>query len=338
MLTAYLNKLLARRDLTSGETEKALALLSGGKVSCTQAGAFLAALRMKGESLDELVGGARMLRRRAAFIDCGGADVVDVVGTGGDGGISFNISTTSAFVAAGAGVSVAKHGNRAVSGKCGAADVLAELGFNLDADPAVMESCIQNHGIGFLFAQKMHPVLGSVAVLRKELGIRTIFNMLGPLCNPAGAQGIVLGVYDAKLTELFAAALRELGAKRALVVHGHDGLDEISCCEPTRVSELRDGAITSYELYPEMLLPASFEPAEIAGGDAKHNAKITMDVLTGADQGAPRAVVLLNAGAAIYVAGKCADLREGVRLAAESIDSGRALEKLGILIRESRHD
>ncbi|MEI3005259.1 MAG: hypothetical protein V8T87_11650 [Victivallales bacterium] len=168
MLTPYLNKVLAGHDLTSGEMEKVLGLMTGSNASCAQSGALLAALRMKGESLSELAGGARMLRRHAAFIDCGGADVVDVVGTGGDGGISFNISTTSAMVAAGAGVPMAKHGNRAVSGKCGAADVLAELGFNLNVEPAVMENCIQNHGIGFLFAQKMHPVLGSVGVLRRN--------------------------------------------------------------------------------------------------------------------------------------------------------------------------
>ncbi len=335
MLTPYLNKVLAGHDLTSGEMEKVLGIMTGSNASCAQSGALLAALRMKGESLSELAGGARMLRRHAAFIDCGGTDVVDVVGTGGDGGISFNISTTSAMVAAGAGVPMAKHGNRAVSGKCGAADVLAELGFNLNVEPAVMENCIQNHGIGFLFAQKMHPVLGSVGVLRRELKIRTIFNMLGPLSNPAGAQSIVLGVYDAKLTELFAGTLKELGAKHAMVVHGHDGLDEISCCEPTRVSELKNGVITSYELYPEMLLGNTFDRSEIAGGDAKRNAEIMLNILNGKDCGATRAVVLLNAGAAIYVSGKAATLQEGMKLAEESIDSGRALEKLNILIRES---
>ena len=216
--------------------------------------------------------------------------------------------------------------------------MLAKLGFNLNVEPAVMENCIQNHGIGFLFAQKMHPVLGSVGVLRRELRIRTIFNMLGPLSNPAGAQSIVLGVYDAKLTELFAGTLRELGAKHAMVVHGHDGLDEISCCEPTRVSELRDGVITSYELYPEMLLGNTFDRSEIAGGDAKRNAEIMLNVLNGKDRGAPRAVVLLNAGATICVGGKAATLQEGMKLAEESIDSGRALEKLNILIRESRDE
>ncbi len=338
MLTAFLNKVLAGRDLTSTEMENVLATMTGSNVSCAQAGALLAALRMKGESLSELVGGARMLRRHAAFIDCGGRSTVDVVGTGGDGGISFNISTTSALVAAGAGAVVAKHGNRAVSGKCGSADVLAELGFQLNVEGAVMENCIQNHGIGFLFAQKMHPILASVGVLRRELKIRTIFNMLGPLCNPAGAQSIVLGVYDAKLTELFAGALKELGAKHAMVVHGHDGLDEISCCEATRVSELKNGVITSYELYPEMLLGNSYDPSEIAGGDAKHNAEITRNILSGKEQGAPRAVVLLNAGAAIYVAGLAATLAGGMEKAAEAIDSGNAMKKLNILIQESRNE
>ena len=234
MLTRYLEKVLDRRDLSPAEMEEAFRIITGGEVAHSQIGAFLAALRMKGVSQTELVGAARMLRRVAAFIDCGGRDVVDVVGTGGDGTGSFNISTTSAFVAAGAGVCVAKHGNRAASSRCGSADVLAALGFQLDAPAAVMENAIAEHGIGFLYAAKFHPVLGQVAVLRRELRIRTVFNMVGPLCNPAGARSIVLGVYAPELTELFAGALQELGVRRALVVHGLDGLDEISCCAATR--------------------------------------------------------------------------------------------------------
>ena len=336
MLREFLEKVLAGHDLSAGEMERVIALLTGGEVPHVQIGAFLAALRMKGESRSELVGAARMLRRHAAFIDSGCREVVDVVGTGGDGGISFNISTTSALVAAGAGVVIAKHGNRAVSGKCGSADVLAELGFNLETTPAQMEYSIREHGIGFLFAQKMHPMLGAVAVLRRELRVRTIFNMLGPLCNPAGASAMVLGVYDAGLTELFAEALVDLGIRRAMVVHGHDGLDEISCSAPTRVTELKNGGLTSYELFPEMLLGRIFPAGLLRGGDAAENAAVLLDVLEGRDHGAPRAVVLLNAGAAIYVGGLAEALPEGMERAATAIDSGAAREKLRLLIEESR--
>ena len=330
-----LQKVLAKKDLSEREMERLMLDFVSGEVPHSRLGAMLAALRMKGESLSELVGAARMLRRRASYIDCGTRNPVDVVGTGGDGGISFNISTTSSFVAAGAGVTVAKHGNRAVSGKCGAADVLAELGFNLQTEPEKMEHAIKSHGIGFLFAPRMHPVLGAVSVLRRELGVRTIFNMLGPLCNPAVATGIVLGVYDTGLTELFAEALRALGTKRAMVVCAHDGLDEISCGAPTRVAELKDGMIKSYDLYPELLLETTYPLSAIGGGDAKVNAGILLAVLEGRDRGAARAVVLLNAVAVIYVAGLAADLPAGIAAAAESIDSGRAREKLRILIEES---
>ena len=335
-MKTLLNKVLDRRDLTAQEAERLLELLTDGTVPPSQAGAMLTALRMKGESMSELVGMARLLRRVAKHIDCGPRECVDIVGTGGDGGISFNVSTTSAFVAAGAGVTVAKHGNRAVSGKCGAADVMAALGFNLDAPPERMEYAIQTIGIGFLFAPKMHPILGKVGALRRELGFRTIFNLLGPLCNPAGATGIVLGVYDPKLTELLAEALRELGVKRALVVSGHDGLDEISCAVTTRVAELEDGFIRSYEIFPELLLGTAYPTSAIAGGDAETNAAILKAVLSGEERGAARSIVLLNAAAAIRVAGKAKDLREGILLAALSIDSGAAMKKLDALIRESR--
>ncbi len=338
MLRKYLHQVVDGRNLSLQEMEQVFEILTQSDVSCTQAGAILTAMRMKGQSVDELVGAAGMLRRRATFIDCGGRSAVDVVGTGGDGGISFNISTTAALVAAGAGVTIAKHGNRAVSGKCGAADVLAQLGFNLETSAAAMENCIRNHGIGFLFAPKMHPVMSNVAALRKELGIRTLFNMLGPLCNPAGAEAIVLGVYDAGLTELFAEALLKLGVKRAMVVHGEDGLDEISCCAETRVTELKDGVIQSYALFPEMLLGQSYESDEISGGDAPHNAAILRSILEGREQGAPRAVVAINAAAAVYVAGLAPGLKEGLELALQSIDSGKALEKLETLIQESHYE
>ena len=335
MLLTYLNKLFAHNDLTPNEMEDAFRIITGGEVAHSQIGAFLAALRMKGVTRPELVGAARMLRRAAAFIDCGGREVVDVVGTGGDGSNSFNISTTSAFVAAGAGITVAKHGNRAASSRCGSADVLGALGYNLDAPVPVIENAIAEIGIGFLFAAKLHPMLANVAVIRRELKIRTIFNMLGPLCNPAGAKSLVLGVYSPELTELFAGALLELGVRRAMVVHGMEGIDEISCCGPTRVTELKDGEIRTGELLPELLIGECYDPAEIAGGMPAENAVILRSVLDGSNRGGARASVLLNAGATIYVAGGAPTLLEGIRRAEESIDSGAALNKLERLIEAS---
>ena len=213
--------------------------------------------------------------------------------------------------------------------------MLNALGCNLDAPPSVIEYAISEHGIGFLYAQKLHPVLANVAVIRRELRIRTIFNMLGPLCNPAGARSIVLGVYAPEMTELFAGALLELGVRRAMVVHGLDGIDEISCAAPTRVSELRDGAIRTRELQPEMLLERTYDAKELKGGDPQRNAEILLSVLDGSDQGAPRAAVLLNAGATVYVAGGAETLEEGIRKAAGSVDSGAALGKLKTLIEVS---
>ena len=336
MLRKLLEQVLSGHDLTSAETASMLEMIASGQVPPVQSGAMLAALRAKGESVSELVGGAGLLRRHARFIDCGGRECVDIVGTGGDGGRSFNISTTAALVAAGAGAAVAKHGGSAVSGKSGAADLLAELGFNLDAAPERIEECIALHGIGFMFAKKFHSLMGKVAVMRSELGIRTIFNLLGPLANPAGVRRMVVGVCDAGLTELFAMALRDLGVTRALIVHGHDGLDEISCCEPTRVTELADGAISSRDIYPELLIGESYSADEIAGGTPRENAEITRNILSGRDRGACRAVVVLNAAAAIYVAGLADSLAEAIPLAERSIDDGAASEKLEQLISESR--
>lgn len=331
----YLQKVLNRQDLTPTEMATVIEQITAQTAPVAQIGAFLAALRMKGEALSELLGAARVLRSHAVPIHCSHGNILDIVGTGGDGGISFNVSTTSAIVAAGAGATVAKHGNRAVSSKCGAADVLRELGFNLDTEPATMENSINCHGIGFLFAARLHPVLGSVAPIRRELKIRTIFNMLGPLCNPAGADLMLVGVYDAKLTELFARVLKELNVRRALVVHGRDGLDEISCADSTRVAELRDGIISNYEIFPEMLVGQRYARHDIAGGDATVNAAILRSVISGEDRGAARAIVKLNAGAAIYVAGLATTLAEGVELAGQAIDSGAAAHKLHLLLEAS---
>ncbi|MDO4571025.1 MAG: anthranilate phosphoribosyltransferase [Planctomycetia bacterium] len=330
-----LQKLIVGHDLTTEETAAFFAELTSGTVSEAVAGAILAAMSIKGESVSELVGGAEILRRLATPIDTAGRSVVDIVGTGGDGGGTFNISTTAAFVAAGAGVPIAKHGNRASSGRCGSADVLEALGFRLDTLPGTMEDCLREHGIAFLFAQTLHPVMGKVARLRRELGVRTIFNLLGPLTNPAGARTAVIGVFKPILTETFARALRELGVRRAFVVHGNDGLDEISCCDTTRVAELRDGEIACYEIYPEMLLGECFEPHEILGGDADENAEILLGILEGRILGAKRAVVVANAAAACYAAGLVDAWGDAVRVANEAIDNGSAMQKLITLVEAS---
>ena len=327
-----LNKLIQRQNLTRNEMTQAMDQIMDGKATPAQIAAFLTALRLKGETVDEVTGAAETMRRHAVFIDAGARTVVDTCGTGGDGANTFNISTTTAFVAAGAGICVAKHGNRAVSSKCGSADVLVALGVNIEADPAVMEHCIQEHGIGFLFAPKMHPAMKYAAPVRRELGFRTLFNMLGPLTNPAGATGQVLGVFAAPLTEMFANVLRQLGTRRAFVVHGMDGLDEITATGCTRVCELRDGQVRTYELSAELIFGESCHPKDLAGGEPARNAEILRGILNGTTQGAPRNVVLLNAAAAIVAGEKADRFEDGLRLAAESIDAGAALGKLEALI------
>jgi len=336
MFTDVLNHLIARHDLSAREVTVVMNHVMGGHATDAQIGAFLTALRMKGETVAEICGAAAVMRRHAAFINAGGRRVVDTCGTGGDGAGTFNISTTAAFVAAGAGVCVAKHGNRAITSRCGSADVLAALGFNLECKPMAMEQCLQEHGIGFLFAPAMHPAMKHVMPARRQLGIRTLFNMLGPLTNPAAATGQVLGVYAPELTEMFAEALRHLGSRRALVVHGDPGLDELSPCGTTRVSELRDGLVKTYTVDAEMLLKEVFPLSDLAGGTPEQNAALLRGILDGSIKGGARAVVLLNAGAAI-VAGELADsLPEGIERATVAMDSGAALEKLEVLVRESR--
>ena len=319
-------------SLSCGESAGVFEEIMGGEVSDTVLAAFLTALKMKGETVDEIVGAATAMRAKAAFINAGANMPIDTCGTGGDGADTFNISTTSAFIAAGAGVSVAKHGNRAATSKCGSADVLAALGFNLDVHPAVMEHCLQSHGIAFLFAPKMHPAMRFAASVRKALGFRTIFNLLGPLVNPAGALGQVIGVFDAAHTELLAESLKRLGSRRVFVVHGKDGLDEISVCAPTRVSELRNGSVKTYEFNPRPYLNCAPNPSELKGGTPEENAKITMDILTGKRKDSSREICVLNAAAAIVVAEKAPTIEDGVEMAHQSIDSGAALEKLRVLI------
>lgn len=333
MFKPLFEEVLARRDLTETQMVSALEDFAEGKVAAVPFGAFLIALRMKGIARSELTGAARFILRHAISIDTGLRTAVDMVGTGGDGGASFNISTTAAFVTAGAGVTMAKHGNRAVSGKSGAADVLAACGFNLDCPPSAMEKAIAEIGIGFLFAQKLHPIFAKVGPIRKELGTRTLFNLLGPLVNPAHTSAAVIGVYDAGMTELIAGSLHDLGMRRAMVVHGHDGLDELTVTDATRVTELdEEGNLRTYDLFPEMLIGQRFPVEDIRGGTPEENAKILMDVLEGRNHNGARAIVALNAGAALYVAGKTPTLAEGYQLACETIDSGAAMAKLKALI------
>ena len=336
MFTQVLEQLIKGEDLSPIEITAAMNDIMSGNATDAQIGAFLMGLRIKGETPAEVAAAAAVMRKHATLVDAGARSVIDTCGTGGDGAGTFNISTTTAFVAAGADICVAKHGNRAVTSKCGSADVLAALGFNLAADPMIMEECIQENGIGFLFAPNMHPAMKYVMPTRKQLKIRTIFNMLGPLTNPAAATGQVLGVFAPELTEVFAEALKDLGCRRAYVVHGEDGLDEITCTGNTRVSELRDGDIRTYDLVPELLIGETFDSEELAGGTPEENAKILRGILDGSVQGAPRAVVLLNAAAAIVVGEKADTLDEGLKLAAASIDSGAALAKLETLVKESQ--
>ncbi len=336
MLRPYIATLMQRRDLEEAESFECFSRIMEGTCDPIQIASLLTAMRLKGETSSEIAGAARAMRRKASFIDTGMSNVLDIVGTGGDAAGTFNISTTACFVAAGAGVTIAKHGNRAVSGKSGSADVLAELGFNLDVEPSVMECCIQENGIGFLFAQKMHPAMRYAAPVRNALKMRTIFNLLGPLTNPAGARNHLIGVFAPEYTEMFASVLKTLGSSHALIVHGSDGLDEISPESPTRICELKDGTIKTYEFFPEMVTDEVYPLSSVQGGSPEENAQITLDILRGEERGGKRAVVLLNAGAAIYAADAAKNIREGIEKAARSIDSGAALKKLELLVEASK--
>jgi anthranilate phosphoribosyltransferase len=330
-MKAYIQKLIDRHDLSQAEMAEAFdGIMSGGATPAQVAG-FIIALRMKGETVDEIAGGAESMRRHAVFVDPRGARVVDTCGTGGDGCNTFNISTTTALVTAGAGVPVAKHGNRAISSRCGSADVLAALGVNLDVPPETVEECIQEAGIGFLFAPKLHPAMKHAMGPRKELGVRTIFNMLGPLTNPAGAKGQVLGVFSPELTEPFAQVLRLLGSRRAFVVHGHDGMDEMTTTTTTRVSELADGTVRTYDIDPVVFMEDYADAEALAGGNPEHNAAVTRAILAG-EPGPCREIVCLNAAAAIVAGGAADSLREGWARAGEAIDSGRARDALVRLV------
>lgn len=333
-----LSKVASKKNLSGAESAEVFGEIMSGEVDEAIMAAFLTALKMKGETVDEVVGAASAMRAMATFINAGSAAPIDTCGTGGDGMNTFNISTTSAFIAAGAGVPVAKHGNRAATSKCGSGDVLGELGFNLDVHASVMEHCLQEEGIAFLFAPKMHPAMRFAAPVRKALGFRTIFNLLGPLVNPAGATGQVVGVFEAGYTEFVAECLNRMGVRRAFVVHAADGMDEISVCTPTRVSELRDCSIKTSEFNPRKYFPDGANFSDLKGGDAKVNAQILLDVLSGKLRNGARDICLLNAAAAIVVGGKSDDFGAALEMACDSLDSGAALKKLKTLVEFSRQN
>ena len=333
-----LSKVASKKNLSGAESAEVFGEIMSGEVDGAIMAAFLTALKMKGETVDEVVGAASAMRARATFINAGSAAPIDTCGTGGDGMNTFNISTTSAFIAAGAGVPVAKHGNRAATSKCGSGDVLGELGFNLDVHASVMEHCLQEEGIAFLFAPKMHPAMRFAAPVRKALGFRTIFNLLGPLVNPAGATGQVVGVFEAGYTEFVAECLNRMGVRRAFVVHAADGMDEISVCTPTRVSELRDCSIKTSEFNPRKYFPDGANFSDLKGGDTKVNAQILLDVLSGKLRNGARDICLLNAAAAIVVGGKTDDFGAALEMARDSLDSGAALKKLKTLVEFSRQN
>jgi anthranilate phosphoribosyltransferase len=341
MIHEALEKVVGDEDLSRVEAESAMEQILSAQANDAQIAALLTALRIKGETVDELVGFATAMRRHATPIFPGNLPVaiealVDTCGTGGDGSGTFNVSTAAAFVVAGAGVHVAKHGNRSISSRCGSADVLEHLGVRIDLPPEFVAAAIEEVGIGFLFAPAVHAATRHAMAARRALRMRTVFNLLGPLTNPAGASAQVVGVYDAKLTELMARALGELMVKRAFVVHGADGLDEISISGVTYIAELRDGVVRSYTVTPEDFGLRRAPLEAIRGGDAAQNAKIVHKVLGRSmvyrEHGPHREIVLANAAAALVAAGRAADLLEGVRLAKQSIDSGAAREKLEALV------
>jgi len=329
-----IRKLVGGTDLSRDEAAQSMSEIMSGEATPAQIASFVTALHMKGETVDEITGCAETMREKAASVNCSKRPLVDCVGTGGDGSGTFNISTAAAIVVAAAGATVAKHGNRAASSRCGSADVLEELGVRIDLPPEKVEECLEQAGIGFMFAPVFHQSMKHAAGPRREMGIRTIFNMVGPVTNPAGADCLLMGIFSAELTEPMASVLGNLGAERAFVVHG-DGLDEVTITGPTRVSELSDGEVKTYEITPEEIGVGTSTKDDLKGGDVRKNATIIMDVLHG-EKGPPREIVVANAGACLVVAGLAPDFRDGAALARDTIDSGRAMDKLELFRRVSQ--
>ena len=330
-----LNKLFNRDNLSTEEMTDAMHQIMDGRATPAQIGAFLAALRTKGETITEITAGANVMREKALKVKVGVDYAIDTCGTGGDGAHTFNISTAVAFVTAAAGVTVVKHGNRSVSSRCGSADVLEQLGVNIDLDPVAVGHCVDKIQIGFIYAPKYHQAMKHVAQSRRELGVRTIFNVLGPLTNPARVQGQVLGVFSPELTEVMAGVLGELGVKRAMVVHGLDGLDEITLTTKTKVSLLDGGKVVTYLLDPSLYGFDYQDPSELTGGDAQQNAQIILDIFQG-QPGPKRDIVVLNAAAAIYVGKQASSFKEGLEKAAMVVDQGLAYQKLQQLIQQTQ--
>ena len=334
MIKEAIIKLSKKQDLAYAEAEAVMDEIMSGQATPVQMSAYLTALALKGETIDEITACAAGMRAHCIKL-LHNLDVLEIVGTGGDGSNSFNISTTSSLVIAAGGVPVAKHGNRAASSKSGAADVLEALGVKITLTPERSAEILKKINICFLFAQNYHIAMKYVAPIRKELGIRTVFNILGPLSNPAGANMELMGVYDQSLVEPLAQVMANLGVNRGMVVYGQDSLDEISMCAPTSVCEIRDGKFTSYEITPEQFGYERCEKGALTGGTPAENAEITKAILKGEEKGPKRQAVCLNAGAALYIAGKAASIEEGVKLAESLIDSGAALKKLEQFVEET---
>ena len=331
MIKEAISKIVKNQDLTESEMIEVMNEIMTGAASPGQIGAFITALRIKGETVAEITGAARVMREKVTKIEVRDKKVVDTCGTGGDETMTFNISTAAAFVAAGAGLTVAKHGNRSVSSRSGSADVLKALGVNIEAEAARVEECLQEIGIGFLFAPLLHGAMKYAAPVRKEIGIRTIFNILGPLTNPAGARCQVIGVYDDSLTDTLGKVLANLGSEHAFVVRGEDGLDEITLAAETKVTELKNGSLRTYHIKPENFGFKRCGLEDLKGGDPEQNAEIIRVILKG-KRGAQYDVVLLNAAAAICAGGMSNSIEEGISCARGSIDSGSALDKLNKLV------
>ena len=336
MIKEAIIKLSKKKDLTYKEAETVMNEIMSGEATPVQMSAYLTALSLKGETIDEITASAAGMRAHCVKL-LHDMDVLEIVGTGGDGANSFNISTTSALVIAAGGVPVAKHGNRAASSKSGAADVLEALGVKITVSPEESARILKKINICFLFAQNYHFAMKYVAPIRKELGIRTVFNILGPLSNPAGANMELMGVYDETLVEPLAQVMAKLGVVKGMVVYGQDKLDEISMSAPTTVCEIRDGWFQSYQIRPEQFGYNSCAKEELAGGTPEENAQITRDILEGREKGPKRQAVCLNAGASLYITGKAKTIEEGVRMAESLIDSGAAVKKLEEFIYETNH-
>jgi len=331
MLTELTQKLIAKENLTFDRAQDALKLILAGQCEPVAIAAFLTALAAKGETAIEVAGLAQAMRDHAVPVKPQAKGLIDIVGTGGDGSSTFNISTTAALVVAGAGVKVAKHGNRAITSQCGSADILAELGVKIDATPETIARCIDEANIGFMFAPNHHPAMKYVQPIRKALGFRTVFNILGPLANPAGVPAQFTGVARPELVAVMVEALKLLGVRRAMVVHG-DGMDEISISGPTQIAHLREGVITHDAIEPERLGITPASAGTLVGGSLGENAAITRDILDGSESGPRRDVVLINAAGALMVIEKAGSFEEGIKLAAESIAEGRAVEALEKLV------